>query len=86
MYRKRAALVLLLLSAWTGSGAWCASAAPAGVTMDQAVKSVEQRFHSRVIKAQAEKDAGRTVYVLRLLNESGQVRTVRVDASSGVVL
>jgi uncharacterized membrane protein YkoI len=86
MYPKRAALLMLLLSVWAGSGALCAAGPPAGVSMDQAVKTVEKRYHSRVIKAQAEKDAGRTVYVLRLLNESGQVRTVRVDASNGVVL
>lgn len=83
MYPRRLALLMLFLSACAGTGALCASAA---LTMDQAVKTVEKRYHSRVIKAQAEKDAGRTVYVLRLLNESGQVRTVRVDASSGVVL
>ena len=55
------------------------------VSMDQAVKMVEQRFHARVVKAEAQKDDGRTVYVLRLLNDSGKVWTVRVDASDGSV-
>jgi uncharacterized membrane protein YkoI len=55
------------------------------VSMDQAVKMVEQRFHARVVKAEAQKDDGRTVYVLRLLNDSGKVWTVRVDAADGSV-
>ena len=57
----------------------------AAVSMDQAVKMVEQRFHARVVKAEAQKDDGRTVYVLRLLNDSGKVWTVRVDAADGSV-
>ena len=56
------------------------------VSMDQAVRMVEQRYHARVVRAQAEQDNGRTVYLLRLLNDSGRVWTVRVDATSGSVL
>ena len=56
------------------------------MSMDQAVKMAEQRFHARVVKAEAEQENGHTVYVLRLLNEAGRVWTVRVDASSGALL
>jgi len=56
------------------------------VSMDQAVKMAEQRFKARVVRAEAQHDGDHTVYVLRLLNESGRVWTVRVDASSGAVL
>jgi uncharacterized membrane protein YkoI len=55
----------------------------AAVSMDQAVKMVEQRFGARVVKAETQQDGGRTVYVLRLLSDSGRVWTVRVDAESG---
>jgi uncharacterized membrane protein YkoI len=55
------------------------------VTMDQAVRMVERRFHARVVKAETERDNGRTVYVLRLLSDSGKVWTVRVAAADGVV-
>jgi uncharacterized membrane protein YkoI len=73
-----AALLILLLG---GLGT-----AQAAVSMDQAVRLVEQRYHARVVKAETEKDNGHTVYVLRLLNDtSGKVWTVRVDATSGVV-
>ena len=58
----------------------------ASMSMDQAVKMAEQRFHARVVKAEAEQENGHTVYVLRLLNEAGRVWTVRVDAASGALL
>jgi len=60
--------------------------AQASMSMDQAVKMVEQRFKARVVRAEAQQEGGRTVYVLRLLNDSGHVWTVRVDAASGVIL
>ncbi|MGH8139645.1 MAG: PepSY domain-containing protein [Steroidobacteraceae bacterium] len=57
-----------------------------GMSMDQAVKMAEQRFKARVVRAESQQNAGHTIYVLRLLNDSGRVWTVRVDASSGAVL
>ncbi len=60
--------------------------ARAAVSMDQAVRMVEERFHARVVKAEAQKGDGRQfVYVMRLLNDSGKVWTVRVDAADGSV-
>jgi uncharacterized membrane protein YkoI len=57
-----------------------------GVSMDQAVKMAEQRFRARVVRAEAQRDGVRTIYVLKMLNEAGHVWTVRVDASNGVIL
>jgi uncharacterized membrane protein YkoI len=57
----------------------------ASVSLDQAVHMVEERYHARVVKTQTQTDDGRTVYVMRLLNDSGKVWTVRVDAASGYV-
>jgi uncharacterized membrane protein YkoI len=59
--------------------------ASAPVSMDQAVKMVEQRFHARVVKAETHKDGGRSTYVLRLLDPSGKVWTVRVNAADGSI-
>jgi uncharacterized membrane protein YkoI len=58
----------------------------ANVSMEQAVKMAEQRFKARVVRAEAQHDAGHIIYVLRMLNESGRVWTVRVDATNGAVL
>ena len=56
-----------------------------GMSMDQAVRMVEERYHARVVKAEMEQDEGRMVYVLRLLNDAGRVWTVRVDPLNGSV-
>lgn len=94
--KMHAALLILWLPAvpWLPAGA----AAPEGrptpppvlatsstVSMDQAVRMVERRFHARVVKAETERGNGRTVYVLRLLSDAGKVWTVRVDAADGAV-
>jgi uncharacterized membrane protein YkoI len=55
------------------------------ISMDQAVRLVEQKYRARVVKAESQRDNGRTVYVLRLLDDSGKVWTVHVDAASGTV-
>jgi uncharacterized membrane protein YkoI len=56
------------------------------ISLDQAVKMAEQRFKARVVRAEAQHDGDNTIYVLRMLNESGRVWIVRVDASNGAVL
>ena len=60
--------------------------AATSVSMEQAVKMAEQRFKAKVVRAETQHNDGRTVYVLRMLNESGHVWTVRVDAANGTVL
>ena len=62
------------------------SVAGGALSMDQAVQMVEQRYHARVVRAQTQNEEGRTVYVLRLLDDSGKVWTVRVNAANGAVL
>ena len=91
---------LLALAALAGAaGALPASAAFAASTahtailladsrmsMDQAVKMAEQKFKARVVRAESQDQDGKVVYVLRLLNDSGRVWTVRVDAATGTVI
>lgn len=43
----------------------------------------ERRYNARVVRADSRESDGHIVYVLRLLNESGRVWTVKVDATSG---
>jgi uncharacterized membrane protein YkoI len=56
------------------------------ISIEQAVKMAEQKFKARVVRAESQDEGGKTVYVLRLLNESGRVWTVRVDAVTGSVI
>ena len=81
-----AAVVAVAASAPTTRPSATAVVMPrADLSMDQAVRMVEERYHARVVKAETEHDEGRTLYVLRLLNDAGKVWTVRVDAASGSV-
>jgi len=89
-WRTSVLIVLLSLPMATGATAVATEVAhgntPAGeVSMEQAVRMVEQRYRARVVKAESRKDNGRTTYVLKLLNDSGKVWTVHVDAASGAV-
>ena len=86
-------LATVLAAATIGAGAWAVPAAAVahsstaqGLSMGQAVRMVEQRFGARVVRAGTEQQDGRTVYVLRVLDRSGRVFTVRVDAASGRIL
>jgi uncharacterized membrane protein YkoI len=56
------------------------------MSLEQAVKMAEQRFQARVVRAEAQQDGDNTIYVLRMLNESGRVWVVRINASNGSVL
>ena len=92
MQAARTALIILCLAAGgtavatLGAAAAPAAATGSAVSMDQAVKMVEQRFQARVVKAETEKDGGRTVYALRLYDKSsGKVWTVHVDAADGSI-
>jgi uncharacterized membrane protein YkoI len=87
-------MALALSAAWALCPARSQSPAPlpgriiladAALSMEQAVKMAEQRFNARVVRAQSESEGGRTVYVLRLLNDSGRVWTVKIDAATGSV-
>lgn len=77
--------ICALALAPAAAAASTAPAASGSMTMDQAVKMAEKRFHARVVKAETQKEGGSTTYVLRLLNDTGHVWTVRVDAASGSV-
>jgi uncharacterized membrane protein YkoI len=71
---------------WAEEGQQQPTTLVASVSLDEAVKMAEQRFKARVVRAEAQQDDGHTIYVLRMLNDSGRVWTVRVDASNGSVL
>lgn len=87
MKALRSALLILWLSAAAAHAAESVyAAAPVHeMSMDQAVKQVERQYHARVVKAEAHQSGARTTYVLKLLNDSGRVWTVQVDAASGAV-
>jgi hypothetical protein len=91
MRTSRFAFVLAVALAAAGPPVWGQGgghpvASASGISIDQAVRMAEQRFKARVVRAESQENGGHTIYVLRMLNESGRVWTVRVDASSGALL
>jgi uncharacterized membrane protein YkoI len=57
----------------------------ARISLDEAVARAERRFNARVVRAESQNSDDGVVYILRLLNDSGRVWTVRVDADSGAM-
>lgn len=58
----------------------------ARLSMAQAVRLAQHRFRARVVRAETQMQGDRTIYVLRMLDETGRVFAVRVDAVSGTIL
>ena len=58
----------------------------AGLSLAQAVRLAQRRFRARVVRAETQTHGDRTIYVLRMLDDTGRVFPVRVDAASGSIL
>jgi hypothetical protein len=56
-----------------------------GLSMDQAVKKVEEKYRARVVRTVTRHEGGHTYYEMRVLSDSGHVWTVRVDAADGSI-
>jgi uncharacterized membrane protein YkoI len=56
------------------------------LSMDKAVRLAQHRFRARVVRAETQREGDRTIYVLRMLDDSGRVFAVRVDAVSGAII
>ncbi len=62
------------------------SAPRADLSLDQAVRLAQRHYKARVVRAETQMQGGRTIYVLRMLDDAGRVFAVRVDAASGTIL
>ena len=58
----------------------------ASLSLAQAVRLAQHRFRARVVRAETQTQGDRTIYVLRMLDDTGRVFAVRVDAASGSIL
>jgi uncharacterized membrane protein YkoI len=56
------------------------------VSLDEAVSIARSRYGGKVISAQTQRRKGRAVHHVKLLSDSGQVRTVKIDGESGRIL
>ena len=85
---SRVRIIMLMLACATAAGAGAAlvsaSAVPvqfatplvmprSSISMDQAMRMMEERYHARIMKTQTEQEEGRTLYVLHLLNDASKI-------------
>ena len=57
-----------------------------GVSLAQATAMATGRYRGRVVKAETVSRGDRVVHEIRILGEDGKVRTVRIDARTGMFL
>jgi uncharacterized membrane protein YkoI len=57
-----------------------------GVSLAQATAMATSRYRGRVVKAETVSRGDRVVHEIRILGEDGKVRTVRIDARTGMFL
>jgi len=53
------------------------------LTLQQAVAIAKRRYDGRVVRAETRTINGARVYVIRILDSAGRVRTVVIDAQTG---
>ncbi len=93
----RLRLPLLLLAALVASGALRADEHDASLArqaleqgqvlpLRSVLDKVESEYRGRVLKIEFEKEDGRYIYEIRLLQEDGRVAKLKVDALDGRVL
>lgn len=59
------------------------AAARGPLTLQQAVAIAMRRYDGRVVRAETKIINGARVYEIRMIDSSGRVRTVRIDAKTG---
>jgi len=55
------------------------------MSVPQAVKLVQERYRGKVVRTETRQEGGHTIYLMRVLSDTGLVRTVRVDAQDGTI-
>lgn len=60
--------------------------ARARISAAQAAATVEQRYGGKIIGVQTRQTNGRTIYSVKVLQNSGHMRTVQVDGQTGAIV
>src|SRR5680860_1818050 len=59
---------------------------PTSVTMEEAIKTATTQFPGKVLEAELESEDGKVIYEVEIVNATGEIREVEVDAQSGKIL
>jgi hypothetical protein len=57
-----------------------------GISLAQATSMAQSRYQGRVVRAETVQMGDRVVHEIRILDDDGRVRTVRVDAQTGAFM
>ena len=67
-------------------GGMAALAKDATVTIEQAIKTANERVPGTVVEAELEKKHGKTVWEVDVLGADGQITEVHIEAATGTVI
>ena len=70
--------LLLFVLLFTVSGVLLAR-----VSLDEAVESVRNQHNGRVLSAETQRQNGAVIHVIKLLNNKGRVKQIRIDSADG---
>jgi uncharacterized membrane protein YkoI len=56
------------------------------ITIDQAIKTAQEKVPGTVVEAELEKKHGKTVWEVEILGADGKVTEVHIDAAAGTVI
>ncbi len=54
--------------------------------MEEAIKTATTQFPGKVLEAELESEDGKVIYEVEIVNATGEIREVEVDAQSGKIL
>jgi uncharacterized membrane protein YkoI len=85
---KKVFVVAVLMAGLMGSSAWALFetnrelAKSASVTLDKAVLAAVAAVPGKAVEAELEKEEGRTVYKVEIIDNANKTKTVYVDAQT----
>lgn len=72
---KRRAIAAALSALFAASAAWAGQ-----ITLQQAIEKVERETHAKVLSAETKHYGKHTIYRIKVLTRTGQVRVIEVPA------
>ncbi|MBA3614292.1 MAG: PepSY domain-containing protein [Nitrospirales bacterium] len=54
---------------------------PTSVTMEEAIKTATTQFPGKVLEAELESEDGKVIYEVEIVNATGEIREVEIDAN-----
>ncbi len=56
------------------------------LTLDDAVKKINQQGNNKVLATKTESEKGKSVHIIKVLTPAGRIQHIKVDAESGKII